>query len=140
MTKKTKQFADIDTLAKARTVARWLDEKKAQDIVLLDVAAISSVAEAVLIVTAQSVRHAQALTDSLLDHLTEHKIEYLGMEGYRTGQWILLDLNDVMVHIFQEDVRRLFNLEGLWSQGKSASWQDGDAPAEPAAPLATPAE
>jgi ribosome-associated protein len=131
---KIKQFADVDTLEKARIVAHWLDEKKAQDIVLIDVAAIKHVAEAVLIVTAQSVRHAQALAESLKDNLAEHRIEFLDMEGYRSGQWILLDLNDVMVHIFQEDVRHLFNLEGLWSQGLTVPWR-GKAARDKAAPV-----
>ena len=46
------------------------------------------------------------------------KIEYLGMEGYKNGQWILVDLNDVVVHVLLNDVRSFFNLEGLWSKAK----------------------
>lgn len=122
MTEKQKHYADVDTLDKAKLVARWLDEKKARGITVIDVSGLSSVAEAVIVVSAQSVRHGQALADTILDNLAQERLELLGMEGYRSGQWILLDVNDVVVHIFQEDTKRLFNLEGLWSRGREVSW------------------
>ena len=68
--------------------------------------------------SAASVRQAQALADHVLACCGDHGFSYLGMEGYRTGQWVLVDLNDVLVNIFQEDQRSFYNLEGLWSEGK----------------------
>lgn len=105
----------IDT---ARTVARWLHEKKGYGITVLDVSAMSSLADAVVIATATSVRHAQGLASEVLDSVGRSPMEYLGMEGFQQGNWILIDLNDVLVHIFQDESRRFYNLEGLWPEAK----------------------
>lgn len=105
-----------ETAEKALAMAAWLREKKAEDILVLDMCDVSPVAEAMIIVTAQGARHAQALADVLLQKLAESGLSYLGMEGYREGKWILVDCNDVLAHIFQEESRNFYNLDGLWSQ------------------------
>lgn len=105
-----------DPLEKAALVAEWLEEKQADKLLGLDARKLSSSFDVMLIVSARNVRHAQALADYVLHGAGEHKFGLLGMEGYKTGQWILVDLNDVIVHIFLHDVREYFNLEGLWSQ------------------------
>ena len=63
-------------------------------------------------------RHAQALADYVLEKVGQSGLEYMGMEGYKGGDWILLDLNDVIVHIFLTDTRQFYNLEGFWARGK----------------------
>jgi ribosome-associated protein len=93
----------------------WLKDKKGKDIVILDLSDASPVTEAMVIVTAQGARHAKTLADWLLKNLAESGQAYLGMEGYREANWILVDCNDVLVHIFQEDSRRFYNLDGLWA-------------------------
>jgi len=103
---------------KAVLVAGWLLEKKAREVLALDVADINPICEAMVVASAANVRQAKALADHVLERCAEEGISYLGMEGYRLGQWVLLDLNDVTVHIFQEEVRPFYNLEGLWSEGK----------------------
>jgi len=100
---------------KLRFLGDWMLEKKARDIRLLDVSGLSSVFEGVALVTVNNVRQAQALTDNLLHKIKEDGLEYLGMEGYRSGDWILIDLNDIIVHIFLEDTRKFYNLDGFWS-------------------------
>ncbi len=117
MEKKAKKFIEIDTVEKARKVAGWLEDKQASDVTGIDVRRVCPIAEIVMVVTAKGVRHSQALADHVLDMLGEEKLEYLGMEGYKSGDWILLDLNDIIVHIFQEDNRSFYNIEGLWSEG-----------------------
>ena len=52
----------------------------------------------------------------ILEQCTKNNYEFLRMEGYQTGQWILADLNDIVVHIFQQDVRELFRIESLWKE------------------------
>ncbi|MEW5773101.1 MAG: ribosome silencing factor, partial [Thermodesulfobacteriota bacterium] len=113
--KKAKRPDPEGVRATMRSVAVWLHAKKALDIVALDVAGLCSVAEGLVLATARNVRQAQALADHVLKTAGEEGISYLGMEGYRAGGWVLLDLNDVLVHIFQEDTRRFYNLEGLWA-------------------------
>jgi ribosome-associated protein len=107
----------IPTIDKAKTVATWLRDKKAIDIIALDVRGISPITESLVVATASSVRHAQGLANHILDKVSEEKLEYLGMEGFQQGSWILIDLNDVLVHIFQTDNRQFYNIEGLWSEG-----------------------
>ena len=114
--RKKKEFAKIDTASKVALVAAWLDEKKAEDVVALDMKGLNRISEAMIIATVTNVRHGQGLADYLLDRADDAKLEFFGMEGYRTGEWILLDMNDVIVHLFQRTSREFFNLEGLWSK------------------------
>lgn len=106
----------MDTIEKMHVVAAWLDDKQALDIVALDVSGICAIAEGLVICSAKSVRHAQALADHMLKSAKDNGIEYLGMEGYKGGGWVLIDLNDVLVHVFKEETRQFYNLEGLWSE------------------------
>ena len=101
---------------KTSRIVSWLHTKQARDILALDVKAINSITEGVVIASATSIRHAQALADMLMEMFAEQALEVLGMEGYRPGTWILIDCNDVVVHIFQEGERGFYNLEGLWSK------------------------
>uniref|UniRef100_A0A7C4AAN5 Ribosomal silencing factor RsfS n=1 Tax=Fundidesulfovibrio putealis TaxID=270496 RepID=A0A7C4AAN5_9BACT len=114
---KTNTTASESTLEKVRLVATWLGEKKARDITALDVSSVCSVTEAMVIATATNMRQAQALADHVLAKCAEEKVRMLGMDGYKTGQWILVDLNDVLVHIFMEEARQFYNIEGLWAEG-----------------------
>ncbi len=95
-----------------------LQEKKAADVLALDVSSYSSSFEGIILATAQSKRHCRSLADHLLVQIKKNNLEYLGMEGFQEGEWILLDLNDVIVHIFIEESRLFYNLEGFWAKGK----------------------
>ncbi|MBI9110186.1 ribosome silencing factor [Maridesulfovibrio ferrireducens] len=117
MKTKSKKFKEIETQDKLQLVAEWLDEKQAIDLIAIDVTGICPISEIVMVVSAKGIRHAQSLADNTLEKLSTGNIEYLGMEGYQTGDWILLDLNDIIIHIFQEDNRGFYNVEGLWSEG-----------------------
>ncbi len=117
MKTKEKKFKQIETADKVQLVAKWLDEKQANEISAVDVQGICPIAEVVMVVSAKGVRHGQALADYVLEKLAEDNIEYLGMEGYKSGEWILLDLNDIIVHIFLDENRGFYNVEGLWSEG-----------------------
>lgn len=110
-----KKFKDIPTAEKVATFVGWLEEKKGHDVLALDLAGMNAFAESIIIVTAGSVRHAQGLADHVLGMCDDEKIEFLRMEGYQAGQWILLDCNDVIINVFQPPVREMFRLESLWS-------------------------
>ena len=96
-------------------IAAWLHEKKARDVVILDVQGCSSVTEGMIIATANSARQAKSLGSWLLEQGKKHGAPAMGVEGMETGQWILVDFNDVVVHIFQREVRELYNIEGLFT-------------------------
>lgn len=113
---KKKKFSEISSDEKARLVAGWLDAKQAEDIVIMDVTGISSVTNMTLVVSARGVKHAQALADHILDEASNNSIEFLGLEGQKTGEWVLVDLNDVLIHIFIQDLREFYNIEGMWAE------------------------
>ena len=116
MLNKEKKFQDISSEAKARIVAGWLDEKQGDHIVIMDVSKMSSVTNMTMVVSARGMKHAQALADQLLQRSAEENIEFLSMEGRQTGEWVLVDLNDVLVHIFLEELREFYNIEGMWAE------------------------
>ncbi|CAM2061186.1 ribosome-associated protein [Desulfovibrionales bacterium] len=116
MIKKGEKYFMLTTIDKVRLVTGWLIKKKAQDILALDVSTFTIACEAIILATAQSASHGQALADWILERAHTDRLECFGMEGYRSGRWVLVDLNDVIVHIFQSEVRVFYNLEGLWSR------------------------
>lgn len=120
MAENKKNVVEIDpgTVDKMRNAAQWLAERKGTQIEALDVAGLCDIAEGVVIATAGSVRHAQALADYVLEKAKETKTEYFGMEGYKAGTWILVDMNDVLVHVFQQGARGFYNIEGLWAEAR----------------------
>jgi ribosome-associated protein len=108
---------------KAAQVAAWLEDRKATDVIAMDVSGVCPVTETIVVASAGTARHAKGLADALLDRVSEADIEFLGMEGYDNAVWILIDLNDVMVHIFHEDSRSLYDVEGLWAEGENIPWE-----------------
>lgn len=96
---------------KAQMEIAWLEEHKGKNITALSVN--NSLTDVVIIVTSSSVRHGKSLADGLIEFCKANHFEFFGKEGYDTGSWILVDLNDVIVHILSEESRELYNLEGL---------------------------
>lgn len=97
-----------------RQFGRWLTEKKAKDIVMLDLEGQNALAEGIIIAGAASLRHAQGLADFLLEMAKAENYEFLHLEGYKNGLWILLDFNDILINIFQPEQRDLYRLEDLF--------------------------
>ena len=89
-------------------------ENKARKPNLLNVGKITSYTDFILLVTATSDRHARAVADNIVEQMKKRKVRVYGIEGYETGQWILLDYGDAIVHILQADVRAYYDLDGLW--------------------------
>ena len=128
----TKAPASLSTRDKAILVASWLLEKKAKDVLALDVETINPVCEAIVVASAANVRQAKALADHVLARCGEEGLSYRGMEGYRLAQWVLVDLNDVMIHIFLDELRSFYNIEGLWSEGTPIALPAVDTETSPA--------
>ncbi|MFC1667237.1 ribosome silencing factor [Candidatus Omnitrophota bacterium] len=103
---------------KALLVADLAREKKAEDIVILDLRKISSVTDFFIIVTADSTRRAQTISDNIEKGLLSTKETLSSIEGYQEAKWVLVDAYDVVAHIFNSELRLFYNLESLW----------GDAP------------
>ena len=113
---KKKKYRVMASQEKALLVAQWLDEKQGENLTILDVAEISPVTDMTIVASARGVKHAKALAENILDRAAEENIEFLSMEGQKTGEWILVDLNDVLVHVFLDELREFYNIEGMWSE------------------------
>jgi ribosome-associated protein len=112
-------FMTMDAKHLAQLCRELADAKKAEDIVILDMRALTSVTDYFVICTGSSEPHLRAIVDSITELLrTEHQIQPRAMDGAMPASWIVLDYLDVMVHVMRTDARTRYNLEDLW----------GDAP------------
>ena len=118
---KEKKYSTIPASEKAPVMQEWLSEHKARELASFTLPEGNPLADIVLICTASSARHARSLADGLTEMCKQQKFEILRTEGYQEGQWVLVDLNDVIVHIFQEPVREMYRLEALWAGAEPAS-------------------
>jgi ribosome-associated protein len=97
-----------------------LDDKKALDIISLDVRKVTTLTDFFIICSGTSDRHRKALADNLQDMAEKNGMETLSKEGYGKADWILLDYGHAVVNIFSGAAREKFNLERLWSDGRLA--------------------
>ena len=102
----------------AYEVTKALDAKKGQDIKLLRIADVSSLADYFLICTGTSNTHVKALCDAVEKALDEAGEPALRREGHRSGTWVLLDYGCLVVHVFTEETRQFYDLERLWRDAK----------------------
>jgi ribosome-associated protein len=109
---------NIDAKAKALLIAQTALNKKAQDVVVMGMQDISSITDYFVICSGNSERQVKSLADVLVSELNGRGISPWHIEGREYALWVLLDYNDVIVHIFYKDRREFYNLEALW----------GDAP------------
>jgi ribosome-associated protein len=101
--------------AAALAIANAGLDKKAEDVVVLDVRGLTGYADYFVIMTADSDRQASAIADNLDAKMKEAGVTKVGSEGYETGRWILVDYGDVVAHVMSPDSRALYDLEGLWA-------------------------
>ena len=92
-----------------------IDDLKGRDIVTLDVRGKSSVTEFMVICSGTSNRHTKSIADYVAAEVKKAGINALGIEGQASGEWVLLDLDDVVVHVMLEETRSFYQLEKLWS-------------------------
>lgn len=105
----------------AQICAQAAIDTKAEDIVILDVRELTTFTEYFVIMNGTSTRHVQALAESIEGKLRSKRVKASRAEGLRDGMWVLLDFEDVVVHIFYHEQRKFYDLEGLWSAGKRVS-------------------
>ncbi len=99
---------------KTQLCAAVADSRKAEDIVVLDVQPISSVADHFMICNGASDRQVRAIAEAIVDELAQHGEKPLSVEGYHQGTWVLMDCADLVIHIFDHETRHFYDLERLW--------------------------
>ena len=112
------------------TVTAALDELKAVNVKVLDVRGLTDIADILIIASGNSDRHVRSIADNVVDKVKKAGFRPLGHEGKRDGEWVLVDLQDIVVHVMLPRVREFYGLESLWDAGDSAP-----AAAEAAAPV-----
>ncbi len=98
----------------AKRTAEILEDKKASNIMIMDIKDLSVIADYFVICHGNSSTQVQALTAELKKKVHELNIELKGVEGYDEARWVLVDLGDVVVHIFHKDEREYYNIERIW--------------------------
>ena len=107
-------MAAISPLDKVLLLTRFALEKKARDLVVLEVRELTSIADYFIICSGSSDRQVQSIAQGIAENLSEAGHSLLSVEGANRGHWVLMDFSDVIVHIFYEPVREFYDLDGLW--------------------------
>ncbi|GFI42440.1 ribosomal silencing factor RsfS [Lachnospiraceae bacterium] len=102
----------------ARIVYHALEDKKGEDICIIDIAGISPLADYFIITNGSSDSQVKALVDNVEEKMHKAGHSQIQREGLKTGNWVLLDYGDVVVHVFDKENREFYHLERIWSDGK----------------------
>lgn len=96
-------------------ILKSLDDDKAEDIVSIDLAGKTPIADCMVIASGRSQRHVSAVAEHLIRRLKEKGLGMARVEGLRQGDWVLIDAGDVLVHVFRPEVREFYKLEKMWA-------------------------
>lgn len=108
----------METLTIAQTASNALKEKKASDVVVIDIREISTVADYFVIATGNNPNQMSAMQDEVEEKLQKMGIHPRQIEGNQHSTWILMDYQDVVIHLFSKEDRQFYDLDRIWSDGK----------------------
>lgn len=114
----------IDSKEMTKLAIAALEEKKAEDIRVIDISEVSVLADYFIIANGTNRSQIQAMTDNVEEFLGKAGCYVKQIEGYDTANWVLMDFKDIIVHIFDKDNRLFYNLERIWRDGKSIELSD----------------
>ena len=117
------QTEELDFMSKTRAIMEAALELKADQIVGLDMRRVSSFADSFVIASGGSNRHVRSIAEAIIKAVEESGERPIGVEGLEEGRWVLIDANDVIVHIFISDFREDFSLERLWSDAPRIAFE-----------------
>ncbi len=116
-----------DAKRMAKLTYKALDDKKAEDIKIIEIGTISVIADYFIIANGNSASQVDAMVDAVQEELAKAGYEPKRVEGVRSSGWILLDYNDVVVHIFSKEDRLFYDLERIWRDGKDVQPEELEA-------------
>ena len=120
----SKKVEEIDGLEKARLCAEVAAAHKAERPLICEVAEVVGYTNYFVICSGRSTRHVQAIAEHIEAALAQRRVKPMGVEGLLEGHWVLLDLNDVIVHIFYQPMRAFYDLEGLWWEARHIEFSE----------------
>lgn len=103
-----------------------LDEMQAKDLINLDVRGLTDVTDTMVICTGTSKRHVKSIADNLVQKIKQENIQPLGIEGFEYGEWVLVDLGNIVVHIMLPQIREFYSLEKLWATTEESRQANAD--------------
>ena len=106
-----------DSKEMLKVIIDALQDKKAEDIRVIDISNVSVIADYFVIASGSNTNQIQAMVDNVEEEMFKAVFDDPKVEGYNTASWILLDYNDVIVHVFSEDDRAFYNIERIWRDG-----------------------
>ncbi|MEM7166834.1 MAG: ribosome silencing factor [Planctomycetota bacterium] len=128
MTEAAAQTEEVDGRAIAEQIARFLDSKRAEEIVILDVQQLIQISGYFVIATGTSQRGLNTLGDGVAEILKKSGLPRLSTAGAREGRWICLDYGEVVVHLFDRDTRLFYELDELWGDAPRLDFERAPAP------------
>lgn len=106
----------VDAASRAlELVLTSLEDSKAEDIVTINIAGKSALGDHMVVVSGRSSRHVMAIADHLISDMKDEGYPNARIEGQETGDWVLIDMGDIIVHIFRPEIREFYNIEKMWS-------------------------
>ena len=115
--KKSRERKNMESKEMVRLACEAMEDKKAQDIKIIDIEKVSTLADYFIIASGANRNQVQAMADQVEETLGKAGFEPKSVEGYRNANWILLDYGDVVLHIFDEENRLFYDLERIWRDG-----------------------
>ena len=112
-------MADIEISKNmAKMAVEALEDRKGEDVHVIDISEISTLADYFIIASGTNINQVQALADNVQEVLGRSGFDTKNVEGYESGKWILLDFGDIIVHVFDSENRLFYDLERIWRDGK----------------------
>lgn len=112
----------IETMSQA--ICKAASDKKARDIVIMDMKGISSSTDYFVVCSANTATQVRAIADNIEEELAKEGVAFNHKEGYREGEWVLLDFGDVIAHVFMQEAREYYALERLWGDAELTTYED----------------
>ena len=114
----------MDAREIARRICQALEEKKGEDLKIINISEVSVMADYFIIASGTNRNQVQAMADNVEEVLEKEEVFPKQIEGYQNANWILMDYRDVIVHIFDRENRLFYDLERIWGDGKSLSVEE----------------
>ncbi len=116
----------LESIEKARSAVRAALDKKAKDVLVLELKDLSIMADYFVICSGESTTHVRSIVDNIEEKLRQESIRPAGVEGYNLSRWVLMDYSDVIVHVFEEETRAFYELEKLWLDAPVIEMEEED--------------
>ena len=113
-------MAEKNAKEMVKTAVAALQDKKGEDIRVIDISGVTVIADYFIIASGSNPNQVQALVDNVEEQMYKAGYDDPRVEGYNTASWVLLDYNDVIVHVFSQDDRLFYDLERIWRDGKES--------------------